>query len=156
MIGHLLSWFCFYSTMATTVIDLQCFCVHMENVKQYTCTHQCTVKSSSLLQWSNSNGKHFGSARQLSIKILYQYYSRLTTQLANLKIQLRNLQVSLLLLFLDSNLQHITSMDRLLQPGCPTDCLFLPVFFLWYFFFSFFPFFSPSKCTPFVSVRMNQ
>lgn len=45
MIGHLLSWFCFYSTMATTVIDLQCFCVHMENVKQYTCTHQCTVKA---------------------------------------------------------------------------------------------------------------
>lgn len=64
MIGHLLSWFCFYSTMATTVIDLQWFCVHMEDVSQYTCTHQCTGKSSSLLQWSNSNGKHFGSARQ--------------------------------------------------------------------------------------------
>lgn len=31
--------------MATTVIDLQWFCVHMEYVSQYTCTHQCTEKA---------------------------------------------------------------------------------------------------------------
>lgn len=45
MIGHRLSWFCFYSTMATAVTDSQWFGVRMANVEQYTRTHRCTVRA---------------------------------------------------------------------------------------------------------------